>query len=267
MSTTDVTPAAPLSPLPVPKLSITPLRLMEAVPWLMLASAIRFVAYGNKLLALATVMADLSLFLAFLLAAHRMIEFADGGTRLGWLSFHEQIELGWRVVHRVVLLLIVAALAFYVLGAREIAPYLMLGFDGIAFDQFTKTGMIWSAALAVIVLLMVVQAGLNRSVTLSGALRQLWQCSACLLPAIVAVAVFQFGLSFVQAFARSGVHLFWMTSGAPPIVKNFVYFAFVFSFASLRLWVTLAILTFALRESYRRSATPATAPTAPNPGR
>ena len=261
MSTADLMPAAPQSPLPVPKLSIAPLRLMEAVPWLMLASAMRFIAYGNKLLALpAMVMADLALFLAFLLAAHRMIEFADGRTRLGWLSVYEQIELGWRVIHRVVLLLIAAALAFNVLGAREVAPHLMLGFDGIAFDQFTKAGMFWSATLAAIVLLMVVQAGLNRSVTLSGALRELWQRSGCLLPAIMAVALFQFGLSFVQAFARSGVQLFWTTSGAPTIVKNFVYFAFVFSFASLRLWVTLAILTFALRESYRRNATPATAP-------
>jgi hypothetical protein len=49
------------------------------------------------------------------------------------------------------------------------------------------------------------------------------------------------------------VALFFRTN-APVQLKNLVYFLFVFGFASLRLWVTLAILVFALRESYRRAA-------------
>ena len=37
-------------------------------------------------------------------------------------------------------------------------------------------------------------------------------------------------------------------------VKNLVYFFFVFGFATLRLWLTLAVLVYALRESYRRAS-------------
>jgi hypothetical protein len=33
---------------------------------------------------------------------------------------------------------------------------------------------------------------------------------------------------------------------------KFVYFGFVFGFATIRLWLTLAVLTYALREAYRR---------------
>jgi hypothetical protein len=140
----------------------------------------------------------------------------------------------------------------FAVGARELAPYMLMGFDGIAFDQFSKAGMVWSSVLAAVVLLMVVQAGLDRKVTLLGTLHELLARSACLLPAIVVLAAFQFGLTFVQGAARNAMFLFWQTSDLPQAVKNFVYFAFVFGFAALRLWATLAILTFALRQSYRR---------------
>ena len=59
----------------------------------------------------------------------------------------------------------------------------------------------------------------------------------------------QIVLSFVQGQARYLVWLTWQQTGPTP-VKNFVYFGFVFGFATIRLWVTLAILTFALREAY-----------------
>jgi hypothetical protein len=42
-------------------------------------------------------------------------------------------------------------------------------------------------------------------------------------------------------------------TGAPQSIKNLMYFFFVFGFATVRLWVTLAVLVFALRESYRRT--------------
>jgi len=38
------------------------------------------------------------------------------------------------------------------------------------------------------------------------------------------------------------------------VLRPLAVFFFVFAFASIRLWTTLAILVFALRESYRRFA-------------
>jgi hypothetical protein len=245
-------PAAPRA-IELPNVSYGPFRLLEAVPWLMLASAIRFVFYGKPLLVIiGMVFSSFALFLAFLLAARRMIEFADGRTDLGRLSFGEQLKLAKRVLGYVALLLVLAAVAVAFV-ARDIAPGMLAGFDGIAFDQFSKTGMVWSSILAALVLLMVVQVGTERKITLRDTLRELWARANWLLPAIVVVAAMQLGLTAVQGYFRAMVYVFWQTSPSPQSVKNLIYFVFVFGFATLRLWLTLAILTFALRESYRRS--------------
>jgi hypothetical protein len=66
------------------------------------------------------------------------------------------------------------------------------------------------------------------------------------------VAAAQMVLSFGQGLVRVEVHHFLRASPAPVNLKNFIYFAFIFGFATIRLWVTMAVLTFALRESYRR---------------
>jgi hypothetical protein len=49
---------------------------------------------------------------------------------------------------------------------------------------------------------------------------------------------------------RSLIWNFWQTSEASQFVKNLIYFVFIFSFAMLRLWMSLAILTYGLKQSY-----------------
>lgn len=46
---------------------------------------------------------------------------------------------------------------------------------------------------------------------------------------------------------------FWQTSSASQFIKNLTYFVFIFGFAMLRLWVTLLILTYGLKQSYVRA--------------
>src|SRR5262245_8333786 len=122
----------------LPVISYGPFRMLEAVPWLMLASALRLVAYASRGLALpCLVLASVSLFLACLLAARRMIEFADGSTQLGRLNFGQQLQLAGRVLWRVGLLMLTLALAAALLGQRWLSPHILLGFDGIAFDQWS----------------------------------------------------------------------------------------------------------------------------------
>lgn len=240
-------------PRELPAISFGPYVLLEAVPWLMLASALRFLAYMKPLIALpAIVLASFSIFLAFLLAARRMIEFADGTTQLGTLSFADQLRLARRILRHVVILLFGATIAVAVVAPKS-AVFMPAGFDGIAFDQFSKLGVFWSAILAAIVLLMVVRAGDGRSVTLMSTLREFGSRWLFLLPAVVLLAVTLIVLSAIQAEVRWLVALF-VQGSAPQQIKNLVYFFFVFGFASLRLWVTLAMLVFALRESYRRAA-------------
>jgi hypothetical protein len=37
------------------------------------------------------------------------------------------------------------------------------------------------------------------------------------------------------------------------LIKNLIFFVFIFSFALLRLWVTLLVLTWGLKQSYVRA--------------
>ena len=230
---------------------------LEAVPWLMLASAMRFYAFGAGGLAalIATAISNLAVFLAFLLAARRMIEWTGGATRLGHIDIRDQLALGQKILNRVLLLLIgMVALAF-ALGFKTTALYFLLGFDGIAFDQASKTGMVWSAFLAAMVYLMLIAAEQSGAPSLAGAIREFLARWRWMLPAIGLVALAHIALSFAQGHARYLLFLAWQQPFAPMPVMNIVYFTFVFGFASIRLWATLAILTFALRESYRRTQT------------
>lgn len=90
---------AGLPPLRLPTVSYGPFQLFEAVPWLMFATAMRIIAVQGGLVAItATLCANLSVFLALLLAARRMIELTDGKTGLGKLDFGEQLVLARRVL-------------------------------------------------------------------------------------------------------------------------------------------------------------------------
>lgn len=235
-----------------PVVSFAPYRLLEAVPWLMLASALRFLAWSKPVLAAPLIaFASFSILLAFMLAAGRMIEFADGTTQLGRLTFSDQLRLARRILWQILILLVLGTIAADAF-APDLTIFLLAGFDGIAFDQFSNIGIVWSVILAAVVLLMVVRADSGAGVQLVGTLRELWSRRRCMLPAIAVLALLMVAFSALQHQARGLVALYFQTD-APVQIKNLVYFFFVFGFAAVRLWLTLAVLVFALRESYRRA--------------
>ncbi len=197
------------------------------------------------------VIAGFCVFLAFLLAARRMIEWTGGQVQFGQWPIQDQIKVGKLILVRVVALMIGATAIVSFMGLREFAPNFMVGFDGIAFDQFTRSGMVWSACLAALVYLMLLDAEANGRPSLLRALRALVRHWRWLVPAIAFVALMQIGLSFVQGQGRYLLWLIWHETG-PIRTMNFIYFGFVFGFATVRLWLTLAILTYFLREAYRQ---------------
>jgi hypothetical protein len=73
------------------------------------------------------------------------------------------------------------------------------------------------------------------------------------VPAIILLTLLLIALSAIQGEAR-GLVVLVFRSDMPIQIKNLVYFFFVFGFAALRLWMTLAVLVFALRQSYRAAA-------------
>src|SRR5882672_6465907 len=97
---------------PLPQVSFGPFRFLEALPWLVLAAAMRVIAFGGGLVALpAIVIASIAVLHAFLVVAQRSIELADGQTNLGELDFAERFRLSKSILGRMVLLMFAAAAA------------------------------------------------------------------------------------------------------------------------------------------------------------
>lgn len=220
---------------------------------MMLSAAVRVMVVHGGLTALVVMqLSDLALFIAFLLAARRMIEFTGGVTTLGQLSLRQNVVLGRMILARVVTVMVAGAGVVYALGARWIGLHMLLGFDGIAYDMQTPDGFLWSAFLAAFTLLMVLQVERTGHARIADVFRELWARIWFLAPAIALVFIAAIGLSIAQGAARGVVFQFWTSQAAPSFVRAMAFYTFVFAFASLRLWVTLAILVLALRESYRR---------------
>jgi len=236
----------------VPQTSFGPLRLLPALPWLILAAAMRVIAFaGGPARLPAEIVAAIAVLVAFLVTAQRCIEVSGGSTGLGELSLTEQLKLSLSVLWRIALLLIGTSLALAFTPYAKLGPHLMSGLDGMAFDQFTNLGRFWSGVIAVLVLLMVV--GAERSdgrVAFFAAVAEFARCGLWLGTAVLVLGVVAILLGFGQEFVRGMIWTFWQTSSASQFIKNLVYFVFIFSFAMLRLWITLSIVTFGLKASY-----------------
>lgn len=230
---------------------------MEIVPWMMLSAAIRVLSVQGGLIALVAMqLSDLCLFIAFLLAARRMIESAGGVTTLGHLGFRQQIAMGRKILWRVIGVMIGGAVLVSACGFKGIGGRMLLGFDGIAYDQQTIDGFLWSAFLAALTLLLVLRFEKSGDARLVPVFKELWSRAYYLVPAILLVALIDIGLSILQGAARGVVFAFWTSDLAPSLVRALTFYAFVFAFAAVRLWITLAILVYALRASYRGPVTP-----------
>jgi hypothetical protein len=232
--------------------SFGPFRLLHGLPWLILAAAMRVVAFGGGIVALpAIVVADIAVLLAFFATAQQSIEVAGGRSSLGELTPGEQLRLSFSILWRITLVMIAAALGVAALGFTSFAPHLMAGLDGMAFDQFTHVGRFWSASIATLVLLIILNAERNGGeVALFAAIGEFARRGLWLAAAIVVLGAVNIALGFGQEVVRSAIWQFWQTSSASAFTKQLIYFVFIFSFAMLRLWITLSILTFGLKQSY-----------------
>ena len=199
----------------------------------------------------AIIVANLAVLQAFLATAQRSIEAAGGQSGLGDLDFTEQFRLTRTILWRIVQLMLAAALALAAAGFTSVAPHMLTGIDGMAFDQFTALGKFWSAAIAALILLILVGAGQNGGeVALFAAIRELGRRWLWLGGAVLVLGIAYLVLGLGQEVVRTAIWNFWQTSDASQFVKNLIYFVFIFSFAMLRLWMTLLILTFGLKQSY-----------------
>jgi hypothetical protein len=239
----------------LPQVSFGPFRFLEALPWLVMAAAMRVIAFGGGPVALpAIIVANIAVLHAFLVVTQRSIELADGRTSLGELDFREQSRLSLSVLWRIGLLMMAVALAFLAAGYASFAPHMMGAIDGMAFDQFTGPGKFWSAAIAALVLLMVIGAERNGGrISLFAAAVEFVRRGLWIGSAVMVLGIVYLGLGLGQGWVRSAIWNFWQVSSSSQFIKNLIFFVFIFSFAMLRLWITLLILTFGLKQSYLRA--------------
>jgi hypothetical protein len=237
-----------------PQVSFGPFRFLEALPWLVLAAAMRVIVFTGGAMAFpAIVVATIAVLHAFIVVAQRSIELADGQTSLGELDLSDQFRLSWAILTRIGLLMIAVALTISLAGYQAFAPHMMLGLDGMAFDQFTIVGKFWSAVVAALVLLIIVNAESNASrVSFFAAAGEFARRGVWIGAAVAGLGIAYVALGFGQGMVRTAIWNFWQTSSSSQFIKNLIYFVFIFSFAMLRLWVTLLILTWGLKQSYIR---------------
>jgi hypothetical protein len=239
--------------------SFGPFRVLEALPWLLLASLLRVMAFGDAVFfPICTILADLLVLKAFLAAMRHSMESVGLQANYGQRDARAQSRLFGAIFGRIGLLLISAVMGVITLGLLVSMPDLtrsalhaLVGLDGVAFDQGTKGGMFWSATIAALTLLMILRAAREGEVSLFAAVRELAARFVWLGPAIVLVGVVYIGLSFGQGMVRAVV-THWFGSDQQQLIKLVVFFAYVAGFATFRLWLTLLILTYSLKNSYAR---------------
>ena len=238
-----------------PETSFGPFRLLHALPWLILAAAMRVIAFGGGAVALpAIIVSNISVLLAFFATAQQSIQAAGGQSSLDTLTLGEQFKLSFSILWRITLVMIAAALGAAAAGL-EASSHLLAGLDGMAFDQFTHPGRFWSAWIAAIVLLMIVRAERDDGrVALFAAIGEFARRGLWLGAAVVALGIVNVALAYGQGAVRTAIWNFWQTSSSTQFTKNLIYFVFIFSFAMLRLWITLSVLTLGLKQSYVRDS-------------
>jgi hypothetical protein len=236
----------------MPPVSSEPLRFLEGLPWLVMAAAMRVVAFGGGPIAIpAVIVATIAVLHAYLVVAQRSMEITDGQSSLGDLDFWEKARLTLAILWRIALLMLAATVLLWMAGYPSFASGMLLGIDGMAFDQFTDIGKFWSAIVAALTLLMIVGAERNRGqINLFGAAGDFARRGLWFGAAVVALGLVYLGLGLGQGLVRGAIWHFWQTSSASQFIKNLTYFVFIFSFAMLRLWVTLLVLTYGLKQSY-----------------
>jgi hypothetical protein len=251
-------PTARAQRLVRPDTSFGPFRYIEAVAWLIVALACR-VAGTNETpwWPLALCGDSIAVLMAYMAVTRRVFEIYGRPARFLHLTFDRELRLSLRVFGFIVIVIIAATVSMAILGHASIAPYCLLGLDGMAFNGPTVFGRIWGAVIAALVLLLILGADRNSGKIRVGAtLRSAVSHGVRFGAAVAVLVVFYIALGFVQGMVRNDVWDFWPITVSSQYAKNLIYFTFTLGFAMTRLWATLLILSYGLKPSGARARVP-----------
>jgi len=249
-TTTDRMKIARAQWLTRPDVSYGPFRYFEAVPWLLLAEACRFAAVNLSAwpALLAFIAESIAVLMAFNAAAKRAFPLCGRPAPLQGMSFDQEMRLSLRTFWRVAVVLIVASTLVSHLDSSE-APSFAHGLVGVAFNQLSFPGRAWTAVIAALLLLLLLDADHTGKPTLASALRSLAEHGIRFGAAVAALAAFYVGWGTIQILLFNAI---WNTpalGGADRRTKSVIFFMVTFVFAFVRLWATLLLLTSGLKES------------------
>jgi hypothetical protein len=231
-----------------PDVSHGPFHYFEAVPWLLLAAACRYAAVNLGTLAalLAFIAESIAVLMAFNAVAKRAFPLFDRPIPLEGTRIDEEYRLALRMFWRLFVVLLVSSTLVGQLGFRSEAPSFVHGLVGVAFNQLSFPGRAWTAVIAALMLLLLLDADRVCKPTLAAALRGLAGQGLRFCAAISALAVFYIGWGTIQILLFNAI---WSTplGGADPRTKGVIFFTVTFIFAFARLWATVLILTWGLK--------------------
>ena len=138
---------------------------------------------------------------------------------------------------------------------KYMAAHLWMGIDGIIFHWGRNFLLPWSALMALIIFLMVVEKGAGRRPLLISTVREIGRRRRHLAWAVVAIIAMQAVSIWVQDGIGALLDPLYQQP-KPFLLRNLLYLGFYFTFSYARLWATVAILTYALRASYRQLGAP-----------
>lgn len=236
-------------------LSFGPYLVVEATPWLLIATIVRLRSHAPATFLIGTQLAQLLVFMAFLLMSQRIISLLGGGTSLPRLPFRQQLLLGGAILWRVLIMSIVVLVAAKYFGSSRIPFFYMLGIDGIVFPWYGQSIPLLSAFMATFAFLMVTEKGLERKPTFRNVFTQFRLRWTYLLPAMLIVGLFLSGADALQAFTTAALEPLYVASAGP--FQRYFYTGYFLGYSYLRLWIVVVILTYALRASYRHQQTDA----------
>lgn len=243
----------PSTPKVVPRPTFGPYIMLEAAPWLLLATVMRARAkmLGDGALLLVMLASEFVLFLAFLIATQKMVERAGGITSLGRLAMADQLRLAGSAVWRLMLLFFCTVFASLVLGMnKQLAAGAWVGFDAIVYFWPLGWHPVWPALIATLVFLFVIERGMECKPTAKAAVGQMLRRWRHFIPAAAFIALFLALMNRIQPLAGDMVQLI-ADRMSPGPMRNLLYIGFLFFFSYVRLLVTITVLTFAARASWR----------------